>query len=100
MTQRADLISVASLKKRLAQNEAIHLLDVRTEAERNERHIGGLWIPLNELPERCAELPDTSEIIVYCRSGQRSQVAVDFLRESGFPESKNLVGGILAWSAD
>jgi len=100
MSNRNDLISVEALKARLKQKEALNLLDVRTKQEREERHIGGLWIPLDELSSRFDELPQTQEIIVYCRSGQRSQVAVDMLRESGFPESKNLVGGILAWFSE
>ncbi len=97
MSKRDDLISVKELKTRLEQKEKLNLLDVRTKEEREERHIGGLWIPLDELPDRYNELPQGPEIIVYCRSGRRSQTAVEMLRELGFPESKNLVGGIWAW---
>ena len=98
MTQRDDLISVETLKASLEQNENIYLLDVRTQGERESGHMGGAWIPLDELSGRIDELPQDQEIVVYCRSGQRSQAAVDFLRESGFLNVKNLVGGILAWS--
>jgi adenylyltransferase/sulfurtransferase len=37
-------------------------------------------------------------MIVYCRSGQRSGKAVDFLRKAGFRKVKNMMGGTLAWS--
>jgi rhodanese-related sulfurtransferase len=97
MSERNDSISAGELKARLEKKEVIHLLDVRTKEEREERHIGGIWIPLDQLSERYHELPAAPEIIVYCRSGRRSQAAVDMLRESGFPESKNLMGGIWAW---
>lgn len=100
MTPKDDLICVEALKTRLRQNEDIFLLDVRSQAERDSGHMGGVWIPLDELSGRLNELPKGQEIVVYCRSGQRSQTAVDFLRVSGFSEAKNLMGGILAWSAD
>ncbi|MFT5143066.1 MAG: rhodanese-related sulfurtransferase [Thalassolituus oleivorans] len=40
------------------------------------------------------------ELVVYCRSGQRSANVVRFLQSNGFPKALNLEGGILAWSRE
>ena len=37
------------------------------------------------------------EIIIHCRSGQRSMMACMFLDTLGFKNTKNLIGGVLAW---
>ena len=37
-------------------------------------------------------------MVVHCKSGMRSQKAIQFLREQGFTKLKNLKGGILAWA--
>lgn len=95
MFQRDDLISVEALN---ALAEKPFLLDVRTQAERDSFHMGGVWIPLDELVQRTQELPRDQLIVVYCHSGQRSQAAVDYLRENGFSNSKNLIGGIVAFA--
>jgi adenylyltransferase/sulfurtransferase len=59
---------------------------------------GSRLIPLGQVPARVHELNSADEIIAYCRSGQRSGKAVDFLKKAGFRKVKNLRGGILAWS--
>ena len=55
-------------------------------------------IPLRTLPEKVSELDPLKETVVYCRSGARSAKAVEFLRNNGFRNAKNLVGGIEAWA--
>ncbi len=60
------------------------------------RIAGSTLIPLGQLPNRLAEIPRDQEIIVQCKSGQRSARAVTLLKENGI-EAKNLKGGILAW---
>ena len=44
------------------------------------------------------ELDSANEIILYCRSGERSSRALNLLRDAGFHRLKNLRGGINAWS--
>ncbi len=46
---------------------------------------------------RLNELPRDKEIIVTCRSGNRSGQVADFLREQGFSNVHNMAGGIVAW---
>lgn len=76
------------------------LLDVRTNAERADRHIkGSMHIPLNELNSRMDELKKVKdkEIICYCRSGNRSSTAALLLQKGGF-RTANMTGGMTAWS--
>lgn len=71
----------------------IYLLDVREDFEYELGHITNTErISLNELQERLDELPKSETIYVYCRSGNRSEQAVNLLTENGF-EAINLTGG-------
>jgi molybdopterin/thiamine biosynthesis adenylyltransferase/rhodanese-related sulfurtransferase len=77
------------------------LLDVREDHEVEICQIdGSTCIPLSSLADRFQELDATSEMVVYCRSGVRSQKAINFLRQQGFENVHNLEGGILAWAKD
>ncbi len=75
------------------------LLDVRTQPEWDEYHApNAVLIPLDELPSRLNELPKDREIVVICRSGNRSAVATDILRQNGF-NATSVAGGMKAWRA-
>ena len=50
------------------------------------------------MPQRLAEIDRDREIVVQCRSGGRSQRIAEFLAQQGYPNVKNLAGGILAWA--
>ena len=76
------------------------LLDVREQSEWNEAHIeGAVLIPLGELSARKDELPADREILIICRSGNRSGQARDLLREAGMLNTTSVEGGITAWMA-
>ena len=76
------------------------LLDVRTPEEWNDYHIeGATLIPLDELQGRVNELPQDEDIVVVCRSGNRSQVGRDILRQAGISQSTSMTGGVNAWYA-
>jgi phage shock protein E len=76
----------------------VTLLDVRSQGEYAQGHIpGATLIPLNQLPDRLAEVPRDRTVIVACRSGNRSTQAVKLLRAAGFTNIHNLVGGLRAW---
>ncbi len=91
-------ISAKELKQRLDAGEDVFILDVRQPFEYQIANIGGKLIPPNEVPQRLAELDRNREIVVQCRSGHRSQRIAEFLAEAGYPNVKNLAGGILAWA--
>jgi rhodanese-related sulfurtransferase len=95
-----DNITVEELKKRLDAGEKLHIVDVREPHEKVEFDIGGVLIPLGQIQSmQIDEIEDLKdqEVILYCRSGNRSGQACMFLDAMGFKNTRNLVGGILAW---
>ena len=93
-------ITVQELKQRLDAGEQIHLLDVREPYENAEFNIGGTLLPLGQVRSMQTDAIDdwkNDEIVVYCRSGNRSGIAAQFLEQMGFVNAKNLTGGMLAW---
>ena len=98
---RPIILRLARLKGLQDAARRVTLLDVRTALEhRICRLEDSKLIPLMELPERFSELEKSDEIVVYCHHGNRSARAVDFLRRMGFEKTKNLAGGIDAWSLE
>ena len=76
------------------------VLDVRTQEEWDEYHAPNTTlIPLDELESRLDEVPQNEEIVVVCRSGNRSQVGRDILRNNGFGQTTSMSGGLKAWRA-
>ncbi len=79
------------------QQANFNLLDVRTQAEHHEFNIGGLHIPLNELSLRLEEVPQSKNLLVYCKSGMRSKSAVEILQNTGLKnELFSLKGGLMS----
>ncbi len=94
-------ISVIELKARLDQGEQLPLLDVREPFELEICCLNNTFhIPMAELRFKMdlLEAYKDKELIVYCRTGRRSAMAVMFLRDCGFIAAKNLAGGVHAWS--
>jgi rhodanese-related sulfurtransferase len=74
------------------------MLDVRTVEEWNEAHIpDASLIPLDQLEARVNEVPTGVPVVIYCRSGNRSQTALWILRNAGYTNVHNMLGGINAW---
>lgn len=77
-----------------------HVLDVRTVEEWNEFHAPNTTlIPLDELASRVDEVPRDREIVVVCRSGNRSQQGRDILLNAGFEKVTSMTGGLNEWRA-
>lgn len=92
-------ITVRQLKEKLDSGENIKLLDVREPYENQEFNIGGKLLPLGAItgaPEELADWID-EEIVVYCRSGNRSGMAKQLLEQMGFKKVRNLLGGMIDW---
>ena len=93
-------ISVEELKARMDAGEKINLIDCREPYEHAEFNISPVLIPLGKIQSmQIDELEDLKdeEIIIYCRSGNRSGQACLFLDAMGFKNTKNVAGGMLAW---
>jgi adenylyltransferase/sulfurtransferase len=93
-------IQPRELAAQLQQPDRPFLLDVREPFEAEIATIPGTseLIPLGELSGRVDEINADAEIVVYCRSGNRSSQAVHMLRAAGFTNVRNLQGGINAWA--
>jgi len=89
-------ITAKELKERIANNEALNIVDVREAWEFEEKNIGAILIPLQTVPHRLAELEKfkNEELIIHCKSGRRSENAKQFLIQQGFTNVRNLLGGI------
>jgi len=91
-------VSATEAQKKLSQKSKPFLLDVRQPEEFRSGHIAGAkMIPLGDLRARINELPKDKEILVVCRSGNRSMSAARQLTSAGF-NVVNLRGGMIAWS--
>ncbi len=90
-------ISAQETKKRQQQGAVI--VDVREPSEWREGHIpGAIHMPLGSLSKCLGELDASQEIILVCRSGQRSMHATQLLQRAGFSQVKNMTGGMIDWT--
>ena len=97
LTTLADSVDAATVNA-VKDNPGVFLIDVREPDEYAAGHIPGITlIPMGEVAARLAELPRDKEIIVTCRTGNRSGQVADLLREQGFTNVHNMTGGIVAW---
>lgn len=93
-------ITPEEVKKRLDAGEKLNLIDVREPHENAEFNIGGKLIPVGNIQSmQIEDIEDlrNEEVILYCRSGNRSGIAAMVLDQLGFTNTKNLTGGMLAW---
>ena len=93
-------ISIEELQNRLNAGEKLNILDVREPHENSEFNIGGLLLPLGQIQSMQLDEIENwkeDEVIVYCRSGNRSGQACLILAAAGFSNVKNLTGGMLHW---
>ena len=93
-------ISALELEKRLKERDLL-LLDVREPHELKISAIPGTKnIPFGELASRMSELNTAQEIVLVCRTGNRSLYALEILLGAGFRKISNLEGGVNEWAED
>jgi rhodanese-related sulfurtransferase len=94
-----DSITPQELKARIDRHQAPVLLDVRDEWEtRLCRLDNAVHIPIEEIELRVDELRPDEELVVYCHQGVRSAAVVQYLRQRGFTNVRNLAGGLDLWA--
>jgi rhodanese-related sulfurtransferase len=97
-------IEPKALAARLAwADRSLVVLDVRTPEEFAAGHVpGAVNIPHTELAARIAELGDARDrdVVVYCRTGKRSEQALGVLGQSGFKRLFHLQGDYTRWSEE
>ena len=74
------------------------LIDCRQPNEFQASNIGGELMPMQAIPQHLTDFRDDIPLVIICRTGSRSAMVTQFLRQNGFPNAQNLAGGIYAWS--
>ncbi len=93
-------VSVEQAWELIQEKPTLVILDVRTDEEFRDGHIGGaINIPVGELEGRLGELDRDDEMLVYCRTGNRSSTAVGILEENDFTKIYHMNKGIVAWTS-
>ena len=95
-------LSQEELLARIAAGaEAPFVLDVRTPEEFVTGHVpGAVNIPYDQLAGHLAEVPKDRDVVLYCRSGRRAQLAAETLGSQGYTRLQHLEGDIAAWQAN
>lgn len=94
-------IAPDDLHERLGDADVV-VLDVRTAAEFEAGHVPGAHnVPHDQVKQRLGELAawKDRDVVLYCRSGRRSGLAAQVLREAGFERLRQLEGDYPAWEA-
>lgn len=106
MTDSIDILEITpvELKARLDAGDVPLLVDVREHFERDIADLpdhGQLRIPTGELVQRMGEIDPDREVVLYCRSGSRSEWAARLIAQEGrHANVLNLRGGVLGWRQD
>jgi rhodanese-related sulfurtransferase len=91
-------IEPEALRRRLEAGETLCMIDVREDDEVAAGMISGVkHIVMGCVPDRLHDIPREGEVILICRSGNRSGRVYDFLEAQGYTNIKNLTGGMMAW---
>ena len=90
-------IDVREAFRRVEEENAV-IVDVREDEEVREVSVpGALHIPLAQLAMKGDGLPRDRDLLLLCRSGNRSALATEMLVRNGFERAANVSGGIIAW---
>ena len=93
-------VDVGEARDLIAEKAGLVILDVRTVSEFESGHLeGAINIPVEVLSSHLSGLNQNDELLVYCRTGNRSTTAVGILRENGYDRIYHMDGGIVAWGS-
>jgi rhodanese-related sulfurtransferase len=96
--EAAATLAVDPARARELIDGGAQVVDVRTAAEHAAGHIAGAaHVPLERLDEEAGALERERPLVVYCRGGNRSAMAAEALRNSGW-EAHSIDGGLAAWA--
>jgi len=98
--QIASRLTAPAFGERSSQVANLQLVDVRNPGEAAAGMIpGAVNIQVGQLPDRLGELDPAKPTVVYCAGGYRSSVAASLLRQRGFADVSDILGGYNAWEA-
>ena len=93
-------LSAEELHERMTAGSKIALVDVRAKREYMTGHIeGSINIPAPDLRTRFRDLDRNAPIVITCNTGHRSSLAASILKQKGFKDVYNLVGGMTGYNA-
>ena len=96
--ERASRLNAAEFSEQRDGIEGLQLVDIRNPGELENGSIeGAVTIPVGQLPMRSSELDPVAPTVVYCAGGYRSSVAASVLRQAGFADVSDIIGGYGAW---
>lgn len=94
----ASRITATALSEKITDIPELQIVDVRNQGETAEGMVpGALNIPVNQLADRSNELDRHKPTVLYCAGGYRSSVAASLLRQQGFQDVSDVIGGYGAW---
>ncbi|MDX1881968.1 MBL fold metallo-hydrolase [Mycolicibacterium sp. 120270] len=95
----ASRLTAKAFTERVSEMPAMQIVDVRNPGEVEAGAIpGSVNIPVSQLTSRLDELDPARPTVVYCAGGYRSSVAASVLRQRGFRDVSDILGGYEAWT--
>lgn len=95
----SPFIETEELARRIREKSAPRIIDVREPNEFHSGHIPGAEnLPLSRFVAEFRKLPRDVEVVLVCRSGNRSGMAQQFLRQQGYHNTRNFIDGMLGWN--
>ncbi|MBB3603129.1 glyoxylase-like metal-dependent hydrolase (beta-lactamase superfamily II)/rhodanese-related sulfurtransferase [Mycolicibacterium sp. BK556] len=96
--QVASRLTATAFDERVSRMANLQIVDVRNPGEVAAGTVpNAIPIPVGQLPARLGELDSTKPTVVYCAGGYRSSVAASLLRQNGFADVSDILGGFGAW---
>jgi rhodanese-related sulfurtransferase len=94
----ASRLTAKAFDERVSALTNLQIVDVRNPGEVDAGSIpNAIPIPVGQLPSRLDELDPSAPTVVYCAGGYRSSVAASLLRQRGFTDVSDILGGFGAW---
>jgi glyoxylase-like metal-dependent hydrolase (beta-lactamase superfamily II) len=96
---RASRLTAAEFELRKGSIDRLQLIDIRNPGEFALGSIpDAASIPVGQLPKRLDELDPAAPTVVFCAGGYRSSVGASVLRQAGFADVSDIIGGYGAWT--
>jgi len=88
-------INCAEFQQKINKNKDLFLVDVREPFEHANGNLPGINVPTSSIQTQFSSIPKDKDVIIYCRSGARSSMVINFLEQNfGYTNLTNLTGGV------
>lgn len=93
-----NIKNISSAEAKVMYENKVKFIDVREEAEHTAARIPStMLIPMSEIQSRIEEIPKDEDVVIYCRTGNRSGILINQLIQFGYTNLFNLEHGIVDW---